>query len=184
MSRTIITLAAITAASIFGSTANAAHSSFCYTGQRCGFDGEVHLIEALVMMEDAYNSPCHITRRRLVSRARLEVLSAMRVACDRTARYEMLDAYRNLTRFVITNDACYLDAAATSITTAIELSQLAYLPPADPVIHNHRNPHVHTPAVHTTRRVITQYPSNPYRYPTNSIRIGNPRSGFSFRIGF
>ena len=182
MTNSLLTLAAIATTTIAATTASAAHSSFCFTGDRCGFDGEVHLINSLVLMEDAYVSRCHVTRSRLVSRARLEIMYGIRESCDYAAKRELLDAYRALTRFLVTGDRCYLDSAAASVTTAIEFSQVAYLGAHEtPVLHNpHHIPHVavHTPVVrtHRTHRVHTHR-----RHPSHAIRIGKPHSGFSLR---
>ena len=176
MTRSLLTLAAIATTAIAANTASAAHTSFCYTGDRCGFRGEAHLIEALILMEDAYVSTCHVTRSRLVSRARLEVMYGVRDSCDYGAKRELLQAYRLLTRFLVTGDLCYLDSAAAGVHTAIELSQIAYLGVHDaPILHD-THLSAHPRVIRTIRH---------YHHPrVNSIRIGKPYSGFSLRIGF
>ena len=165
----------------------AAHKSYEFYGNRCGFEGEGHLIDSLRFMELEYDD---LRTDRFLDAAFDELVHAQRELCDLRARHAVQHALDALSEYSRTHCRTLLDDAAGTVQRALELSQAN---------HNARRPNegrYTSPRYSVPAYAAPSYPVPTYRQPVqvvpryvapqpqprSGIHIGTPRGGITFRF--
>jgi len=174
---------AMTGATLLGGrSAEAGH--YGYSGRCFNFHGEDHVIAALNHMDEAALATCNRDRILATVDARSQVLAAYREFCDDCARRELLNAVRELSRYVGSGEPCRLDAAQQHMLAALAAEQNVHR-----AVHVHpAHRPVHQPAVVVERPVVPTHgwhDRDQFRYGS-SYRNGSniTLQGRRFSIGF